>query len=306
MPLPNEKPPAEGEDTPATPQGRKGLLDDFDAAFNNALTGAGMDPQGGPEQDVPRDLRPLKRVDPEPDAGDPEGNADPVAAAAHARVEQDAAARGQAQTAQQGRMSKRVERFGQFLDDVESNPALRDHILKFWHGDNQQAAAHEARQSPGPEEDDPLAEYDEKDRTALNRYYDRREQTLLRKIEQIVAPFQEQMVTSAAEREFATLQEKHPDWQKWTDKKELAEIRGQFPNLSLLAAYKIASHDRVRAKVVNADRQMAVVKDVLARKAPAESQPRRHVKVDKREMSWDEAFEKAYSQVRAVGGLPGR
>lgn len=291
------------------PADARELLDGYDSAVDQALSKMGGPPK---ESDEPvESARPaLRSVEDEGDPGDEQvedataEEADPVADQARQRVERATAERERISAEVQSRSLARAQRYSDFLDDVENNPAFRDHILKFW--PEEQGGAPAAAPQRAAEEEDPLAGYDEKDRNALSKYHDRREQAMLRKIEQLLAPFQSQLVQSAAEREFADLTKEHPDWESLADRKQLRALREQFPNMSLLAAYKLASYDKVRGKISNADRQLATVKDVLSRKAPAESQPRRHVRVEKREMNFDEGFDRAYAQAKAAFGTPGR
>lgn len=290
------------------------VVDHFDAAMDQALEKlpvpkdfAVESNEGGPSRPALRTV--AKAAGGAVDESAADGEAadaadDPVAAQIRQRLVQQAAAKEKAEAERTTRSSDQVNRYADFIKDVETNPALRDHILKFWQGDQISAPA-QPQQAPQVE-DDPLAGYAEQDRKALSSYIERREAKLLQQIQQIVAPFHEQLTESAASREFSDLAKAYPDWETWTTKKELAEIRQQFPNMNLVAAFRLTGFDKVRAKVSNATRQMATVKDVLSRQAPAESQPRRHVRVDKREMSFDEGFEKAYAQVKAAVGSPGR
>lgn len=289
------------------PAETRALAESFDSAVDKALSSMGQapDPTDSPEPVEAAPVKGEEATEPEGDEAAPT-TVDPEADLARQRVERARAAREKIESDANAHRAARVEKYGDFLADIEGNPSLRDHILKFW---NQEPSAGPGPGPVGPvekPEDDPLAGYDERDRKALQSYHDRREQALLQKIQQIVAPFQEQLTQGAADREIGDLGKDYPDWEKWVSRKELAEIRQQFPQLSLKAAYRIAAFDQVRGRVSNADRQMAKVRDVLDRKQPAESQPRRHVKVEKRETSFDEGFDRAYAQAKAAWGSPGR
>lgn len=288
---------------------KQSLEADYDAAFDRAAAEIGAPPDAeAPEprtreasEPAPSKLRAVTRDDVD-DTG-AESDSDPVAVRLQEKLAKEEQTAAQAKTFAEQRDIERVKKHRDFLDDVENNQALRQHILEFWNkgaGPAQRPAAEE------PGEDDPLAEYDEKDRSALSRLLERHEQKLLAHFEQMFSPVRDQFAKSAADQEFATLREEAPDWEKWAKPEELKAVRGQFPGLSLTAAYRIVSQPKIRAQVQNADRQMAKVSDVLSRKAPAESQPRRHVKVDKREASWEDGFDKAYAQMKAAFGTPGR
>lgn len=202
----------------------------------------------------------------------------------------------------QERLVSRAQKYGEFLDDIENNAALRKHIESFW------APKDEAPKQAA--DDDPLAEYDEKDRSALSKLLERHEQKMLSRFDEALAPFREQMAAQHATQEFSVLDKEHPDWKTHASKEDLAEVRKQFPGLTLLAAYRMTGLPKelaaVRAHVTNADRQVAKVGEVLKRKHPAESTPRRHVKVEKPALSFEDGFELAYARAKAAFGTPGR
>lgn len=205
------------------------------------------------------------------------------------------------------RAQKRGEKYSDFLDDLEANPALRRHVMAFW-GPGEESQP--GKPQPAVEDDDPLAGYDEQDRNALTRAMAKQEKKFEAILAQALAPFQEQMAHAAASQEFESLSREHPDWKKFASKEDLADVRAKIPGLSLLAAYRMTGLVKeladVRAHVSNADRQVAKVSEVLKRKHPAESTPRRHVKVEKREVDYDDAFELAYARKKAASGSPGR
>lgn len=281
---------------------KRDLMAEYDSAFDRAVSQAGEspvddgEPQGREASDpTPVALRAVAEQDPEAAVSDD----DPVAAKLRERLARDEERTKQTRDASLQRSLDRVQKHGDFLDDIESNAALRQHILEFWNkGDIQRD------QSEPPQNDDPLADYDEKDRSALSKLLERHEAKLMARMEQMFEPVRDQFARSAADHELTTLKDEAPDWETWAKPEELKAVRAQFPGLSLTAAYRIVSQPRIRARVSRADKQMAKVSDVLSRKAPAESQPRRHVKVDKRETSWDDAFDKAYAQMKAAFGQP--
>ncbi len=197
----------------------------------------------------------------------------------------------------------RAKKYNEFLTDVERNPALRQHILAFWNGNGAPP-----QQTAEPQrEDDPLEGYHEQDRTALSKLLEQRDKMWEQRLEAAVAPFKEQLAQTEAQREIASLAEEAPDWKEWASREELAAVRAQFPTLSLTAAFRIVSQPKIRASINKADRQLATVRNVINRAQPAESQPRRHVKVEKPAMTYDEAFDQALARAKASSvGTPGR
>lgn len=271
----------------------------FDAAVDLALDQVPLPENLAGEPEQPADasgdesltpsaphLRAVKGEEPEPEdaPAQPEKPADP----------------------REERSRQRAQKYADFLDDIENNPALRKHVMSFWDGPQ----SGPEKPPADPADDDPLAEYDERDRSAIAKALERQEQKFQAILAQALAPFQEQMAEASASREFETLTKEHPDWKKYASKEDLAEARKSFPGLTLLAAYRMTGLTKelaaVRAHVSNADRQMAKVGEVLKRKHPADTTPRRHVKVEKPAVSWDEGFETAYARKKAAFGTPGR
>jgi hypothetical protein len=108
----------------------------------------------------------------------------------------------------------RGKRFNDFLNDVETNPALKQHILAFWNGEAARAA------QPDPVED-PLDGYDERDRKALSKLLEQNNKQWEAKLEAAVAPFKEQLAQAVASREFEALSTEDPNWKTWVTPDEL-------------------------------------------------------------------------------------
>lgn len=289
--------------------GNREAVRDFDAAVDQAMSSLGEPPEadesasdGG--RDASEPTAPQLRAVPEQDQPAGDGEPDQGAELARQRIEREEQQRQQAQQGDVDRHAVRGRKYADFLDDIENNAGLRDYIRGYW--EQQQRGQPAAPQQAQQGDDDPLEGYDDRDRAALNKLWEQRERRILSQMEQMLKPFHEQAAQHAAEREYAALAKEYPDWEQHASRQDLAGIRQQFPDVSLIGAFRMAAFDRVRAKNAKTDRQLAKVGDVINRRPPAESQPRRHVKVDKREMSWDEAFDKAWSQAKAAFGTPGR
>lgn len=276
-------------------EGNRELSAGFDNAVDEAMAKMGQ-PQADPgDETAPGEreasdppaatLRAVKR-DVEPAPADPPDT----------RQADREAARAQEQ---EQRYLSRGKKFDEFLTDLEQNPALRQHVMGFW---NQPGTREDAKPPPK----DPLADYDPRDRQAISELLEQRDQKWMQVLEQRLAPFTERLERDAASQELSELAKEDPDWEKLVTREELKAARSQFPGLSAIAAYRLVSQPKLRANKGNADRQVAKVRDVINRAHPAESQQKRHVKVEKREMAWDEAFDAAYSKIKASSGSPGR
>lgn len=279
-------------------EGNRELAAGFDNAVDEAM--AKMGPPQGDSGDEhapgereasdppPAALRSVKPAAEEPVAEPP--------ADTRLQDRREAAAREQDQ-----RYLARGKKFDEFLNDIEQNPALRQHVMSFW--DPQGGA--QARPAP-VEKKDPLAGYHPEDRAAISALLEERDRVWEQRLEQRLAPFTERLERDAATQEFTNLAKEDPEWETYATREELKAVRGQFPALSLVAAYRLVSQPKLRAGTKTADRQVAKVRDVINRAQPAESQQKRHVKVEKQGMAWDDAFDTAYSKIKASSGSPGR
>lgn len=303
---------------------KEAVVVDFDAAVDQALAkmpsqDAGADDapaEGSREASEPgapalRSLRSAEDEDASADAGDP------VAARLKERLAADDRAQQAAATHDERRHLERGKRYAEFLDECERDPLVRDLNLARWDPDarrrvmdrwEQEEAPAPARGAARPAKDDPLADYDERDRTAISRLLEQRDQMWEQRLAKEFAPFREQAAAQEAAREIQVLAAEAPDWKDWAKPEELKAVRAEFPGLSLTAAYRIVSQPKIRASINKADRQMATVRNVIERARPAESLPKRHVKVEKPAMNYDEAFDQALARVKAAsaGSTPGR
>lgn len=278
-------------------EGNRDVAAGFDTAVDAAIAKMGQ-PQGDPGDEAapgereaseppPAGLRAVKR--------EPEVETPP----ADTRLADREAAR--AQEAEQ-RYLQRGKKFDEFLTDLEQNPALRKHVMGFW----DQPGTREDQRTQEPAPKDPLADYDPRDRQAISELLEQRDKQWEARLEQRMAPLVERFERDLAAQEFSNLAKEDPEWEKYATREELKTVRSQFPALSLTAAYRIVSQPKLRANQGTADRQVAKVRDVINRAQPAESQQKKHVKVEKREMNWEEAFDAAYSKIKASSGSPGR